>query len=112
GSFGQVKQSADAWVSLIIVIAECALVIAPKAGDTPISNQRPVVAEPLIYFEFYGLVFALRVLIRIRLSVRLKFPAKQRSRCRNILGISWLRSVRVGHHPCRLIHRRKARATQ
>src|SRR5438094_2078984 len=44
----QVKQRADAWIGLAIVIPECALVIAAKASDAPVRDESPVVAEAFV----------------------------------------------------------------
>ena len=78
--FGQVKQRADAWIGLAIVIPECALVIAAKASDAPVRDESPVVAEAFVDFDFHSLVFALGILVSIGLPIGLKFSAEQCTR--------------------------------
>src|SRR5438552_17814759 len=67
-------------MGLVVVVAERAFVVAAEPSDAPVGNESPIVAEALVHFEFDRLVFALWVLIGVRLAVGLEFAAEQRRR--------------------------------
>src|SRR5437899_5694778 len=83
--FGEVKKRTDTRVSLVVIVAEGTLIVAVEAGDPPVGDQGPVVAEALIEFNLHRLINALGILVRIRLSVRLEFSAEQRTVLRDEL---------------------------
>src|SRR5258707_4729317 len=76
-AFGQVEQRANARVSLVVVVAEGAFVVAAEASDAIVGNQGPVVTEALVDFKFHGLVFTLGIFVGVRLAIGLEFTAKQ-----------------------------------
>src|SRR6266852_9562247 len=116
----KVEQRADARVGLAVVVAERAFVIAAQLRYAVIGGECPVVAEGLIHFELYSLVFAFRVPVGVWLAVRMEFPAKFSLGIEygDLLWISWADrlgriKVRVRHQDrprfqIRRIHRREA----
>src|SRR2546430_16932751 len=55
-SFGKVKKGADTRVSLVVIVAECAFIVAVEAGNPPVRNKSPVVAKALVQFNFHRLI--------------------------------------------------------
>src|SRR5229473_6539047 len=125
----KVEQRADARVGLAVVVAERAFVIAAQLRYAVIGGECPVVAEGLIHFELYSLVFAFRVFVGVWLAIPIELAAKRRAAASLALGKVgavrqedkfWIcrtgghRRIKagVGHRPRRRVHPREASAAR
>src|SRR5205814_1255853 len=98
---GEVKQRANTGISLSIVVAECAFVVAVQVANTIVHSQHIVVAECLVYLELHRAVYAARLNKAVRLAVGSHITAtiKEADRVRSedvVVGIGgiaqfWLR---------------------
>src|SRR6266566_2860593 len=113
-TLGQIEQGADTRVRLSVVVSKGTFIISLQASDSPIGDQCPVMAEGLVNFELDSLIFALGILVSVRLAVGVEFTSK----CRAGSGLLALRQAwavrkkvagRIGPSIC--IHCGEARAS-
>src|SRR2546430_16388637 len=74
--FGKVKKGADTRVSLVVIVAECAFIVAVEAGNPPVRNKSPVVAKALVQFNLHRLIYAPGILVSIRFAISVEFSSE------------------------------------
>src|SRR5947199_10515955 len=57
----EIKQRADAGVSLPVIIAERAFIVSAQISQTVVKPHQPVPAERLVQFKFSSLIIANRI---------------------------------------------------
>ena len=75
-ALGEVKERANTRVGLTVVVSKRTLIITAQLSDPVVDGERPAVAEGLVHFELHGLVFALRILVSVRLAVGVELATK------------------------------------
>src|SRR5947199_7137240 len=71
----EIKQRADAGVSLSVIIAERAFIVSTQISQTVVKPHQPAVAESFIQFKFSSLVVTDGIGKTIRNSVRKRVAA-------------------------------------